>query len=77
MRFPAHADALHEAGRGLVAGITAADDPVPPEAAEPEVEQGGGRFGGQTPPLVVGVEHETHLTLAVLPMVAAASPGCW
>jgi hypothetical protein len=67
MRLFAHADPLHEAGRGKVAGVARADNTVPPEVVESQRKHGLGRLGGQTPPVVVRVKDKSCLALTVLP----------
>jgi hypothetical protein len=48
-------------------GITGADNPMPPQTAEPQREHGPDCLSGQTSSLVIRIEDESRLTLAVLP----------
>src|SRR5206468_2065234 len=47
--------------------VATAHDPVQPEAVEAQPEHHLGRLRGQAPSLVLGVEDEPDLALAVLP----------
>src|ERR1700742_1787827 len=62
----AHAEAPHQGRRGLVAGVGAAVDAVGAEALEAEDEQLAGRLGRVALSLLVGMEGEADLDLAVL-----------
>jgi len=74
-RLPAHADPLHEPRGCLIAGVAGTDDPVPSDSAEPQREHGFGGLGGETAPVVIGVEDETDFSLPVLP-ADQLQPGC-
>src|SRR5512143_1260221 len=66
-----HPEPLPEPGRRVVACVARAEDPVQAVRLEPQLEHGPARFRGETLPLVLGVEHEADVRLAVL---ATADP---
>jgi FAD/FMN-containing dehydrogenase len=71
MRLLAHAEAAHQRGGGLVAGVGAPDHSVQSQLAECNAEQRGRCLAGIPVALSVGVEDEPDLTL---PVLGAAQP---
>ena len=65
VRLAAHAEALQHRGRGGVARLQAADDPVEAELLEAQPQHLAGGLGRVSVALVVGVQHEPDLTLPV------------
>jgi len=60
-----HAELLQDAGRADVPGVQAADDPMQPEIVEAEGERQFGGLRSEPLSVVVGMEDEPDLALAV------------